>query len=187
MDVRGQRRVKMPLQQRWYDVGFIVAFSLMLCIALFFDIINLLSPVGKAGVPGITPESVKDNTWPPAIMYDLYFYWCKLADPLFCFNPVWMKFLAAISPLVYAPFYCFAIFAFYHGKEWIRIPALCYGWGLFTHLILILLEEYAGELPSHNFPICFVANSPYLFMPVLLLLRLHSAHPFTCSASEKRD
>ena len=30
--------------------------------------------------------------------------------------------MAWFSPFIYAPFYCFAVYAFIYEKEWIRVP-----------------------------------------------------------------
>jgi hypothetical protein len=51
-------------------------------------------------------------------------------------NPAWMKYLAILSPLVFAPFYVFAIACIWQGLEIVRIPALIYSAVMISNLLV---------------------------------------------------
>jgi hypothetical protein len=60
--------------------------------------------------------------WPPEWIIKIFLKWCEEVDPLLRANPLWYRTLAHISPVVYAPFYVLAIYAFINEREWIKIP-----------------------------------------------------------------
>jgi hypothetical protein len=175
----GGRRVPVPLSQRKKDYFFIVCFTTFLVISWMVDIISAIGEVGRDGVPGIRRDNTQNALWPPQFMYNAYLDWCDRCDPVFCYNPVWMKVLAGVSPFIYAPFYVFAIYAFVKGKEWIREPCLMYAWGLLFTMTVIMAEEYMGEKASHNFLIVFAGNATYWLFPIPLVLRMWGKHPFS--------
>lgn len=111
-------------------------------------------------------------------------WWCELADPLLCANPLWFKVMCFVSPFVYAPLYLVAIYAMVRGLEWIRIPILITSGALFYTLSVILIEQAWGPYASHNVPLIFAAYFSYWLLPVFLTLRFaFSPHPFTTSST----
>lgn len=76
------------------------------------------------------------------------------------------------SPVLYVPFYVAAIYAFLTEKEWIRIPALMWGYGLLLSMFVILREEIFGEHASPNIGLIGLAYGPYVIIPTLLMLRV---------------
>jgi len=167
-----------PLSKRLYDLFFIFAFIIFLYVAYTIDIVSGIGSIGR-GSAGVTAENTKHFIWPPQFMIQNVLWWCEVADPVFCHNPVWMKVMAWVSPFIYGPFYLFAIYAFIKGRNWIRVPGLMYGWGLFYTVSIIFAEEYMGEHPALNFPAVFWGNFPWWFIPFLLMIRLARPNPFT--------
>jgi hypothetical protein len=66
--------------------------------------------------PGVTHEKTKDFLWPPQIVIAQTLWWCEHFDPVFCYNPIWMKLMAGVSPFIYSPFYIAAVYAFIKGR-----------------------------------------------------------------------
>src|SRR6185369_7989731 len=142
-------KVLVPFSQRKWDALHIVTFLMFLGIAFTIDIIAGTAPTGHrlpngTNVWGVSLENA--GRWPPRFFYESTLAYCKFADQVFCHNPMWMKVIipgllsclfnphcqvmALWSPVFYGPFYCFAIYAFVRGRDWIRVPALMWAWGM---------------------------------------------------------
>ena len=99
--------------------------------------------------------------------------------------------MAWFSPVLYAPFYAFAIYAFMLEKEWIRVPgetlyilsgkdrhnymlllALMWGYGLLLCMFVIVREQLWGEHAAPEPLMFWMAYSAYIFMPLLVMLRV---------------
>eukprot|EP01080_Neovahlkampfia_damariscottae_P004999 gene4999-8597_t len=178
MSENKQKEEVIPISQRPLDIFIIVLFILFFIIAYLVDIVAAVSPFGSPSNPGVTPDLLKSYWWAP--LRDEYARWCVL-DPAFCANSPWMRIMAAFSPFLYGPFYIIAIYAFLKGKNWIRPFALCYAWGLFYSLTIIMGEEMLGESAAHDFIAVAAVNSPYwILMPGILAYRFWNTHtPFT--------
>jgi hypothetical protein len=110
--------------------------------------------------------------WPPEWIIKIFLKWCEEVDPLLRANPLWYRTLAHISPVVYAPFYVLAIYAFINEREWIKIPGLCWSWGITLTMVAVLSEQFVGEHASKNPALLCVGYLPYLVFPMLFGLRL---------------
>ena len=80
--------------------------------------------------------------------------------------------MACFSPFLYIPFYLFGIYAFIREKEWIRIPALMWGYGLLLTMVVVLREELYGSYPTKNTRLFLVAYLPYAFVPFIVMARV---------------
>ena len=172
-----------PLSQRKYDIFFIVMFFTMMCIAALIDSVSGLGPMGRNGQYGVTKAYLSEAIWPPAPCIQAVLDWCEENDPVFCYNPPWMKIMALVSFVFYLPFYIFAIYAFVFGRNWIRPWGLMYAWGMFYTLTIILVEEYCGEVASPQYTKVFLANVLYWIFPLILMIRLRSPAPFSRPAN----
>lgn len=115
-------------------------------------------------------------------------WWCELADPLLCANPLWFKVMAIVSPFIYAPFFLVALVALVKGWEAIRVPLLAVALGLFYSLTVILVEQVWGPSASHNVPLIFSAYTAYWLLPIFLWMRFgFNPHPFTVLAQKKKS
>ncbi|KAJ4457922.1 putative integral membrane protein [Paratrimastix pyriformis] len=167
-------QITTPISKRALDFFFIVGFSMFFVIAWLIDYINAIAPVG-----GFTPDTAALLSWPPKWMVKGYFWWCESCDPLLLANPMWFKFLSALSPFVFSPFYLVAIYAIYTGKNWIRMPIVVYASMLFLDLLTIFVDEFYGPTPSPN-PLLFAMGyGPYLLFPLALLARFWNEAPFS--------
>ncbi len=178
----GRAKVVIPFSQRKWDALHVFTFAMMLVIAFTIDIISGTAPTGHrlangTNVWGVSLENA--GWWPPRFFYESTLSYCALADQVFCHNPMWMKIMALWSPVFYGPFYLFAMYAFVRGRDWIRIPALMWAWGMFMFLTVIMAEEWGGDYPSQDFSIAFIANFYYWIYPLLLMARLRNKRVFT--------
>ena len=117
-------------------------------------------------------------------------WWCELADPLLCANPLWFRVMCFVSPFIYAPFYLVAVYAIVKGLEWIRVPLLAISSGLLYSLTVILIEQVWGRYASHNVPLVLAAYATYWLLPIVLIVRFGmTSHPFTraIGSKSKRD
>jgi emopamil binding protein len=124
------------------------------------------------------PFHFQQPIWPPASMVSLIHWYGSSFDPLLMARPPWWKMTIWIDSLLYGPFYAFAIFAFIKGRDWIRIPAIFYSGMMFTGVIVILGEEFAGPSATPHLPLVLGLNLPWLLVPLLLTARVWKEHPF---------
>lgn len=168
-----------PILRRPWDVVLVGVLAMFLAIAVMVDVVSALAPVGRAGVPGVRPETMAWFFWIPSFVKEQYLWWCDACDPAFCYNPAWMKAMAAFSPFLYVPFYLVALPSVLFGWERIRLPMLLWAYGLFLTLTVILFEEAYGEHASHNFALVFAGNAPYWLLPFAIFWRFRNRHCFS--------
>ncbi len=160
-----------PLHQRKLDWFFIVFFLINLFfITYIVDIEQLIIP---------DPYHFTQPPWPPAPMVKMIHNYGTTLDPLLMARPQWWKNTIWLDVVFYGPFYVAALYAFIKGKNWIRIPAIFYSGMMFADVFIILGEEIAGPHATPRLPIVLLLNLPWLFMPILLTLRLRKERPFT--------
>ncbi len=160
-----------PLHQRKLDWFFIVFFLINLFfITYIVDIEQLIIP---------DPYHFTQPPWPPAPMVKMIHNYGTTLDPLLMARPQWWKNTIWLDVVFYGPFYVAALYAFIKGKNWIRIPAIFYSGMMFADVFIILGEEIAGPHATPHLPIVLLLNLPWLFMPILLTLRLRKERPFT--------
>jgi hypothetical protein len=93
-----------------------------------------------------------------------------------------MRFVTGLSAFVYAPFYLVLVYALIKGKNWIQLPSVIYATMIVTLTgIVVFGVEFLGE-PEYRTPnpLGFLAyNTLYVFIPLLLLIRMRKPEPFT--------
>jgi hypothetical protein len=124
------------------------------------------------------PFHFQQPLWPPASIVGLIHWYGSSFDPLLMARPPWWKMTIWIDSLFYDPFYAFAIYAFIRGRDWIRIPANFYSGMMFTGVIVIFGEEFAGPYATPHLPLVLGLNLPCLLVPLLLTARVWKEHPF---------
>jgi len=167
---------RIPLGKRISDVFFIAAFISFAVIAVFVDCINLFGPDSSQG--GITRNHTEKASWPPQVVYDWFHWWVESCDLVLKDNAIWAKALAAISPLLYFPFYLVAAAAFVYGYNWIRVPCIIWASWMILTLYIITAEQYWGMLPSPNITLYWAGYGPYMAVPFLVLYRMRKHNPF---------
>ena len=166
-----ERRV-VPLSPRRLDL-----------VLLAFFVINLLFITYVVDLEQLVianPHHFSYPWWPPRPAVDLVHWWGSHFDPDLMARPVWWTMTIWIDDLGFGPLYVLAICAYVRGWDWIRLPSVIYASMLFTKVVIILGEEYAGATPSPHFAVVLLANLPWLVFPALIVHRMaHGEHPFT--------
>jgi len=157
----------LPLRQRPFDYFFVVIFSLFFITSMISDAI----PTIYGPLDPNTNVFTKMN-------YD----YAKGCDPLFLNPPIWMRFVTGLSAFVYGPFYLVLVAAFIKGWNRIQVPAIMYGSVIaFITGVVVFGVEFFGEPewrcqnPGKFLPL----NTPYVLIPLLLVIRMRKAFPFT--------
>jgi|SRR5262249_27702979 len=160
-----------PLSERKIDWVLIGFFSLnLLFITYIVDLEQLVIA---------DPSDFDYPLWPPARLVDLVHWWGRTFDPLLMARPVWWRATIWIDAIFFGPFYAFALYAFWTGKEWIRIPSLLWSAAMMTNVTIIMSEEYFGPYATPAPGIVTMANAPWFLFPVLVIWRMRREHPFS--------
>lgn len=80
-------------------------------------------PHTPAQVPTEALEHM-DLPYPPKVLTDIYFKWGRTVDPLLFLNPMWWQCIEWINLLCLTPFSFAAIYGFWAGADWVRVPAI---------------------------------------------------------------
>ena len=165
-------RQAVPLAQRKLDLIFIGFFLVNL---LFVSYVVSFEQLVVAD-----PRQFNYPLWPPAMMVDLVHWYGWNFDPLLIARPPFWMATIWLDSLLFGPFYVAALYAFWKGRDWIRLPSVIYSTMLFTNVVIILFEETSGQFASPKLPIVAALNLPWLLMPVAIIARMwRSEHPFT--------
>ncbi|TNC29055.1 EXPERA domain-containing protein [Amycolatopsis alkalitolerans] len=158
----------LPLLRRGVDVFFAIAFAAFTVTSLISDLLPTV------GVDFSHPSSnffVNSNYW-----------YAHDTDPLFMDPPTWMRIVTGLSAFGYMPFYVVFVYALITGRNWIQLPAVIYATMIVTLTgIVVFGVEFFGE-PQWRTPnpAKFLAfNSPYVLVPLVLLVRMRKPAPFT--------
>jgi hypothetical protein len=65
-----------------------------------------------------------DLPYPPKVLTDIYFLWGRTVDPLLFLNPMWWQCIEWINLLCLTPFAFAAVYGFWVGADWVRLPAI---------------------------------------------------------------
>lgn len=158
----------LPLKERKIDLFFAVVF---LTFALTSGISDLVPTLGIEMAPDSPNPLARAN------------YWYAIdADPLFMHPPVWMRIVTGLSTFVYGPFYLLLAWALIKGKNWIQLPAVIYATMISSITGFIVFGvEFFGEpqFQTQNAAKFLAFNTPYVLLPILLLVRMRKPEPFT--------
>jgi short-subunit dehydrogenase len=154
----------LSLKQRPLDIAILIFFLVnILFITYVVDLEQLVIP---------DPYHFTYPLWPPPGAVNAVHWWGSHFDPVLMARPAWWRMTIWIDALFFGPFYLFAIFAYWRGRSWIRIPSIIYAAMLLTNVLIILFEEAYGSHAAPNFPVVLLANLPWLVFPVIILLRM---------------
>jgi hypothetical protein len=163
-----EKPVNLPLRERKIDIFFMVIFSLFIVTSCIADMVPTL------GIDFSRPSSnfiVNSNYW-----------YARDTDPLFMNPPVWMRIVTGLSSFVYMPFYIILVISLARGWNRIQLFAVIYAAmiAVITGVIVFGVEFFGeAEWRTPN-PAKFLAfNTPYVLMPLLLLVRMRKPFPFT--------
>ena len=107
-------RQSLPLGERRFDIVFVVFFLFNLVfISYFVDLEQVVIP---------DTSNFEYPPWPPRFLVDAAHWFGRNFDPLLYLRPVWRRATIWIDVLLFGPFYAAAVFAYWKGRDWIRIP-----------------------------------------------------------------
>lgn len=177
--VRLDRDRGLPLSERKWDRFFVAAFVAFICTSIITDSVNGLNGA-------LDPNS---GYFIERFIYDSY---ARLADPLLILNPPQVRVSAWISAFIWLPTYAVFVAGFVRGWNWIRPVGLVYGGALAHGMVTYMSEGIFGQMAQTGWAdqaICagcvepntlyyLAANSMYLIVPALMVVRMWKDHPF---------
>ncbi|ELU10549.1 hypothetical protein CAPTEDRAFT_77981, partial [Capitella teleta] len=108
-------------------------------------------------------------------------YCAQMKDPMMMEPPVWFQSLCVCELLLQLPFFFPAAWAFLtENNLWIRVPSIVYAAHVATTLVPILSYVYLNDFSKGKYPgpstqserlALMAIYSPYLIIPILMLLR----------------
>lgn len=164
-----------PLRDRPLDIAILayLIFNLVF-ISYLFDLEQIVIP---------DAAHFTYPAWPPRFIVNLSHWWGRTYDPLLFARPVWWRATIWIDALLFGPYYAAAIYAFWRGKSWIRLPSIIYASIMLTNVTIILSAEIWGSLPARNLAAVVGANASWIVFPVLIITRMwRSEEPFQSRA-----
>lgn len=165
-------RRPIPLRRRPLDAALIAFFAVNL---LFTTYVVSLEQIVIDDIQRYTPPP-----WPPQALLDLVHWWERTYDPLLVARPAWYRATIWLDVLVFGPYYAAAIWAFWKGRDWIRIPSVIWASMLFTNVFIILFDEWRGAHASPAPWVVTAANAAWAIVPLVVVWRMaRSDHPFT--------
>lgn len=165
-----------PLRQRPLDIALIFFF------VVNFFLVTYMIDVEQLVITN--PDDFDYPLWPPRWMVDLVHWYGRTFDPVLMARPAWWRATIWIDSLFFGPFYAVATYAFYKGKNWIRLISIVWASVMLTNVTIILFEEVNGIHASPELGRVFLANAAWLIFPLLVLIRMwRSATPFTRTSS----
>ncbi len=152
-----------PLRSRPLDIA-ILAYLIfnLLFITYLFDLEQIVIP---------DASHFTYPAWPPRFIVNLANWWGRTNDPLLFARPVWFRATIWIDALFFGPYYAAAIYAFWRGRSWIRLPSIVYGSVMLTNVVIILSSEIWGTLPAKNLAAVIGANASWVIFPILIITR----------------
>jgi hypothetical protein len=157
----------LPLSDRRVDLVLAVIFCAFATTSAISDSLVAL------GVP-MAPDA------PSAISRANYWYAAD-TDPLLLHPPVWLRVATFLSAFCYGPFYLVLAWALVKGKNWIQLPAVIYATMIIAITGFVMFpEEFFGEpaLRVTNVGKFLAFNTPYVLVPLILLVRMRAPEPF---------
>lgn len=158
----------LPLSRRRFDIFFMVIFAVFAITSLISDLLPTLG---------------MDFSHPSANFFINSNYWyAHDTDPLFMTPPVWMRIVTGLSALVYMPFYVVLVAALARGWNWIQLPSVIYATciSVITGVIVFGVELFGEpQWRTPNLTKFLSFNTPYVLIPLLLLVRMRKPLPFT--------
>jgi hypothetical protein len=163
-----------PLWKRPLDLALVAFFVVNLgFITYIVDVEQLIIA---------DPAHFTYPLWPPAKLVDLVHWWGRTYDPALLAREPWWRATIWIDALFFGPFYAAAIYAFWKGKNWIRMPSVIWASVMMTNVTVILFEEAWGRHATPQLPMVLFANAAWLIFPMLMLYRMwNQEKPFGVS------
>ncbi len=151
-----------PLRRRPFDAFLVLWFCVFSVSSFVFeqfivfdvDLASATDPFGR--------------TW---------YWYASSFDPVFLDTPLWLRIMCGIDGYVFGACYPVFIYAFAKGRDWVRIPALCYGAAIVYSTLVYFGWEFldAENRAQANLAMVIVVNIPYTIVPLLLMWRVRDS------------
>jgi hypothetical protein len=165
----------LPLRGRVIDILILIYLLFnLLAITYLFDIEQLVIP---------DTSHFTYPAWPPRVIVDLGHWWGQTFDPLLYARPVWWRATIWVDAVLFGPYYLFAVYAFFRGRNWIRFPSIIYSSVMLTNVTIILSEEIWGPHATPHLAAVIGANASWIVAPLLILWRMRK-EPFPPAARQ---
>jgi hypothetical protein len=160
-----------PLKKRPLDIAILGFFIFnAVFISYFVDLEQVVIP---------NTASFQYPVWPPHFLVDAAHWFGKNVDPLLYARPVWWRATIWMDVLLFGPFYFVAIYAFYKGRKWIRLPSIIFSAVMLTNVTIILSEEIWGPHATPHRAAVIGANASWIIFPILVMWRMWASEdPF---------
>lgn len=176
------------LADRKLDWLFVVAFGFFILTSIVTDSVNGLNGTLDPDSPYLVERFI----------YDTY---ARVADPLLILNPPQVRWSAFISAFIWLPLYVYFLLGFIKGWNHIRVPGLVYGGALTHGMITYMAEGTLGFMATEGWAdpaLCagctepqtwfyLLANTPYLLIPLLMIIRMWKPNPFGEPVTDEPD
>lgn len=159
-----------PLATRRGDLVFLAFFFVNLTFITYIVDLEQLVIANR--------QAFEYPLWPPRALVDLVHWWGDNFDPLQNARPPWWRATIWIDVLGFGPYYAAAIYAFWKGRNWIRVPSFLWAAVMMTNVTIILFEEMVGPHATPRPGIVWMANLPWLLLPVAVIYRMRHEKPF---------
>jgi hypothetical protein len=116
--------------------------------------------------------------WPPLFLLEPLRWYGETCDRLFLHNPLYFRAMMWGDVFFTGPFYAAALYAFWRGRNWIRIPAFLYGSHVLSYAVVLTAEQLRGPYASPNPALLFALYVPYWLFGLALMIRLRRHRPF---------
>lgn len=157
-----------PLQERKFDYFFILIFSYFCATSFLIDIPYALNIFLDWPLPTLIQAALEN--------------YINTIDPMLAKKPAFLVFAMSFSGFIWGPVYVYFIHGFISGNNQIKNLALIYAGAMSMAMATIFSEAFFPSSESWrplNYSLFISLNSPYLFVPLLLMLRMRKAQPFS--------
>ena len=170
---------KVPLKKRYLD------WIIMLFFLVNFFFITYIVDIEQLTIQN--PDSFTYPGWPPNFFVDIIHNYGRNVDPLQYARPGWWKATIWVDVIYFGPYYAVAIYAFFKGKNWIRIPSFIWSGIMFVNVTVIMSEEIWGPHAAPKLWIVALLNLPWWTFPFIVTARLWRKNPFSKPVSKTRE
>ena len=177
-----EQPANLPLRERPIDIFFMVVFSIFCITSIISDMVPAI---------GVNFNQSGENT-----VANWNYWYAHENDLLFQNPPAWKRIIIGLSAFVYMPFYIVLVISLWKGWNRIQLPSVIYATMIatLTGIIIFGVQFYPEpvmypnpfsdsppliDMRCQNPAKFLVFNTPYVLLPILLLIRMRKPLPFT--------
>lgn len=152
-----------PLSKRPYDWLFLAYFALHLPISILVDL-----------------QIIFPRSWFPAVLRSTLDDWVRDADDVLTgTRPVFFQAFVWVELVFHIPYFCFALYAFAKGRNWIRDVSIIYATAVLLSMVAVIPESWdRSKAPLQTKLMLQSVLAIWCVLPLLLLQRVWSRNVF---------